>query len=154
MDRLLWQERERTLSTEPTQQTFSFLKPETVKAHLIGEVVSRLEKKGFQFKELKLHQISLKEAEQLYEVHKTKPFFEELVTHVTSGPVLLMLLEAPDAVETLRRIIGATNPRNAEPGTIRGDLSLSITANIIHASDSVSNAEKESSIFFPQHKHK
>lgn len=154
MDCLLWQERERTLSTESTQQTFSFLKPETVKARLMGKVISRLEKKGFQFKEVKLHQISLKEAEQLYGIHREKPFFKELVTHVTSGPVLLMLLEAPDAVETLRRVIGATNPRTAEPGTIRGDLSLSITANIIHASDSISNAEREASIFFPQHKHK
>jgi nucleoside-diphosphate kinase len=120
----------------------------------MGEVISRLEKKGFQFKELKLHHINLKEAEQLYGIHREKPFFKELVTHVTSGPVLLMILEAPDAIETLRRIIGATNPRTAEPGTIRGDLSLSITANIIHASDSISNAERETSIFFPQHKRK
>lgn len=120
----------------------------------MGQVLSRLERKGFQFKELKLHQINLKEAEQLYAIHREKPFFKELVTHVTSGPVLLMILEAPDAVETLRRTIGATNPRTADPGTIRGDLSMSITANIIHASDSISNAKKEASIFFPQREHK
>ena len=88
------------------------------------------------------------EAEELYAIHKGKSFFRELVSHVTSGPVVLMLLEAPDAVETLRRFIGNTDPRTAEPGTIRGDLSISITANIIHASDNSTNAEKESTLFF------
>ena len=98
---------------------------------------------------MQLHNITKKEAETLYGVHRTKPFFQELVDHVTSGPVLLMILEGSNAVDTLRKVIGATNPQTAEPGTIRGDLSLSITANIIHASDSLENAKKESSIFFP-----
>ena len=89
-----------------------------------------------------------KEAETLYSVHKAKPFFQELVDHVTSGPVVLMILEAPNAVDVLRKVIGSTNPQTAEPGTVRGDLSLSITANIIHASDSLENAKKESAIFF------
>ena len=144
MDYVLWEERERPLSD---QKTFAFLKPDTVKNRLIGEVLSRLEKKGFTFKALRLHQITHKEAESLYSVHKGKPFFQELVDHVTSGPVVLMVLQAPSAVETLRKVIGATNPLTAEPGTIRGDLSVSITANAIHASDSVENAKKESSIF-------
>jgi nucleoside-diphosphate kinase len=113
----------------------------------VGEVLDRLERKGFTFKQLKLHQITHKEAESLYSVHKGKPFFQELVDHVTSGPVVLMILQAPNAVETLRKFIGATNPLIAEPGTIRGDLSVSITANVIHASDSAENAKKESSIF-------
>lgn len=148
MDRLLRKERERTLSSQSTAKTFAFLKPEALKLKIAGEVLSRLEKKGFTIKQLRLHNISRKEAETLYSVHKDKPFFQELVDHVTSGPVLLMILEGSSAVDTLRRVIGATNPQTAEPGTIRGDLSLSITANVIHASDSLENAKKESSIFF------
>lgn len=146
MDGLLWQERERPL-TESNQRTFGFLKPDAVKNRLVGEALSRLERKGFVLKQIRLHQITHREAESLYSVHKGKPFFQELVDHVTSGPVVLMVLQAPGAVETLRKIIGATNPLVAEPGTIRGDLSVSITANVIHASDSPENAKRESSIF-------
>lgn len=148
MDCLLRKERERPLSNPPNNWTFTFLKPEVLQSRVAGEVISRLEKKGFTIKQLRLHNITRKEAESLYGVHKGKPFFQELVDHVTSGPVVLMILEGADAIDTLRRFIGATNPLTAEPGTIRGDLSLSITANIIHASDSFENAEKESSIFF------
>ena len=148
MDGLLREERERTLSIHPNNKTFAFLKPEALQSKVAGEVLSRLERKGFAIKQLRLHNISRKEAETLYSVHKGKPFFQELVDHVTSGPVLLMILESSNAVDVLRRVIGATNPQTAEPGTIRGDLSLSITANIIHASDSLENAKKESSIFF------
>lgn len=130
------------------EKTFSFLKPESLKQRLVGEVVSRLERKGLVLRELRLHQIKRREAEELYRVHKGKPFFQELVEHVTSGPVVLMVIEGPNVVDTVRKLIGATNPLLAEPGTIRGDLSTSITANIIHASDSVENAKKEASIFF------
>ncbi|HZY46249.1 MAG TPA: nucleoside-diphosphate kinase [Candidatus Bathyarchaeia archaeon] len=129
-------------------KTFAFLKPEALQHRLAGEVISRLERKGFTIKQLRLHNITKKEAETLYSLHKGKQFFQELVDHVTSGPVVLMILEGSNAVDTLRRVIGATNPQIAEPGTIRGDLSLSITANIIHASDSSENARKESAIFF------
>lgn len=146
MDRVLWQEREGPL-TETSQRTFAFLKPDTVKNRLVGEVLNRLERKGFTFKQLRLHKITHREAESLYSIHKGRPFFQELVDHVTSGPVILMLLEAPNAVDTLRKVIGATNPLTAEPGTVRGDLSVSITANVIHASDSAENAKRESSIF-------
>ncbi len=148
MDRLLRQEREGTLTNSSNQQTFAFLKPEAIRNRIVGEVVSRLEKKGFSLRQLRLHLITKREAEELYSVHRGKPFFQELVEHVTSGPVVLMVLEGPNAVDTMRRLIGATNSQTAEPGTIRGDLSLSITANIIHASDSMENAKKESSIFF------
>ena len=148
MDCLLRKERERTLSGQSNTKTFAFLKPEALQSKVAGEVLSRLEKKGFSIKQLRLHNISRKEAETLYTVHKGKPFFQELVDHVTSGPVVLMMLEGSNAVEVLRRVIGTTNPQSAEPGTIRGDLSLSITANMIHASDSLENAKKESSIFF------
>ena len=149
MDCLLREERERTLSSQSSStKTFAFLKPEALQSRVAGEVLSRLERKGFAIKQLRLHNISRKEAETLYAVHKGKPFFQELVDHVTSGPVVLMILEGSNAVDVLRRVIGATNPQTAEPGTIRGDLSLSITANIIHASDSLENAKKESAIFF------
>lgn len=146
MDSVLRQERERPL-TDSSEKTFAFLKPDTVRTRLVGEVLGRLERKGFTFRHLKLHQITRKEAEQLYSVHKGKPFFQELVDSVTSGPVVMMVLEAPKAMETLRLVIGATNPLTAPPGTIRGDLSVSITANVIHASDSVENAKRESAIF-------
>jgi nucleoside-diphosphate kinase len=148
MDRLLREERERTLSGQSSTKTFAFLKPEALQSRVAGEILSRLERKGFNIKQLRLHHISRKEAETLYTVHKAKPFFQELVGHVTSGPVVLMILEGSNAVDVLRKVIGATNPQTAEPGTIRGDLSLSITANMIHASDSLENAKKESAIFF------
>ncbi len=148
MDSLLREEREGTLSSGSVQRTFSFLKPESLRQHIVGEVISRLERKGFVLKKLRLHKISRSEAEELYRVHRGKPFFHELVDHVTSGPVILMVVEGPNAVEALRKLIGATNPLVAEPGTIRGDLSNSITANVIHASDSKENAEREASIFF------
>jgi nucleoside-diphosphate kinase len=146
VDSVLWEEREGTLSGS-NQRTFAFLKPDAVKNRLVGEVLSRLERKGFTFKQLRLHQITRREAESLYSEHKGKPFFQELVDHVTSGPVVLMVLQGPDAVGTLRKVVGATNPLAAEPGTIRGDLSVSITANVIHASDSAESAKRESSIF-------
>ncbi len=148
MDGLLRQEREGTLSSPSVQRTFSFLKPETLKQRLVGEVISRLERKGLILKQLRLHQISKREAEELYSPHKGKPFFQELVDHVTSGPVMLMVIEGPNAVETVRKLMGATNPLVAEAGTIRGDFSTSITANIIHASDSLENAKREASVFF------
>lgn len=154
MDRILRQEREGPLTTalhrtpSQTQYTFSFLKPEALRQRIAGDVISRIERKGLLIRELRLHRISRGEAERLYSVHKGKSFFEELVSHVTSGPVVLMLIDGPSAVESLRKLIGATNPLVADPGSIRGDLSSSITANIIHASDTVENAEKEASIFF------
>ena len=148
MDSLLRQEGEGPLTDQSGDWTFAFLKPDTVKKRLIGEVLARLEQKGFNFDQLRLHQITRKEAESLYSIHKGKPFFQELVDHVTSGPAVLMVLKGENAVETLRHAIGATNPLKAEPGTIRGDLSMSITANVIHASDSIENAKQESSIFF------
>ena len=104
MDCVLRKERERTL-TDSTQRTFAFLKPDTVKNRLVGEVIARLERKGFTLKHLRLHQITRKEAESLYSVHKGKLFFQELVDHVTSGPVVLMVLQGPNVVETLRKFI-------------------------------------------------
>jgi nucleoside-diphosphate kinase len=115
---------------------------------LIGEIVSRFEKKGLVLLGAKLIQMSSEQAQKLYEVHKGKPFFQELVSHVTSGPVFVMVWEGPNAVSLVRGLVGATNPLNATPGTIRGDFAISMTPNAIHAADSLENAKREMSIFF------
>jgi nucleoside-diphosphate kinase len=132
------------------ERTFSFLKPESVMRGLIGEIVSRFEKKGLVLVAAKLLQMSKEQAQRLYEVHKGKPFFQDLVSHVTSGPVFLMVWEGPSAVTVARNLVGATNPLNAAPGTIRGDFALTMTPNAIHAADSLENAQREMSIFFAQ----
>lgn len=131
-----------------TERTFSFLKPESVMRGLIGEIVTRFEKKGLLLVAAKLIQMSKEQAERLYEIHKGKPFFQELVAHVTSGPVFVMVLEGPNAVTVVRNLVGATNPVVATPGTVRGDYALNITPNAIHAADSIENANRELSIFF------
>ena len=130
------------------ERTFSFLKPESVMRGLIGEIVSRFENKGLVLVAAKLVQMSLTQAETLYDIHREKPFFNELVQHVTSGPVFLMIWEGPSAVSVVRNLVGATNPLNAASGTIRGDFALQVTPNAIHGADSVANAKREMSIFF------
>ena len=150
MDRLLRQEGKRKVSAKSlqTEQTFSFLKPESVMRGLVGEIISRFERKGLLLVAGKLIQMSAQQAEKLYEMHKGKPFFKELVSHVTSGPVFVMLWEGPNAIVVVRNLVGATNPVNAVPGSIRGDYALTVTPNAIHAADSKENATRELSIFF------
>jgi len=131
-----------------TEQTFAFLKPESVMRGLIGEIVSRFEKKGLVLLAAKLLHVSESQAQRLYKIHKGKPFFKDLVSHITSGPVFAMIWEGPNAVAVVRNLVGATNPANAAPGTIRGDFAISMTPNAIHASDSIENAKRELSIFF------
>jgi nucleoside-diphosphate kinase len=130
------------------ERTFSFLKPETVMRGFIGEIISRFERKGLVLVAAKLIHMSTEQAQELYEVHKGKPFFRELVSHVSSGPVFMMIWEGPNAVAIVRNLVGATDPANAAPGTIRGDLAIAVTPNVIHAADSVENAKRELSIFF------
>jgi len=130
--------------------TFVFLKPEAVRRGLMGEIIARIERKGLRIRAMRLHRMSREEAERLYDVHKGKDFFDRLVRHVTSGPVLLMVVEGPRAVEAMRKLIGATDPVEAQPGTIRGDYGLDITQNIIHAADSPERAVKEMRIFFTE----
>jgi len=130
------------------EQTFVFLKPESVVRGLVGEIVARFERKGLTLAAAKLIKMSEDQARQLYSVHSSKPFFQELVSHVTSSPVFLMVWEGPNVVAVARNLVGATNPLNAAPGTIRGDLALNVTPNAIHASDSIENAKRELSIFF------
>jgi len=132
------------------ERTFVFLKPEAIRRGLMGEIIARIERRGLRIRAMRLYRMSREEAERLYSIHKGKEFFERLVEHVTSGPVLLMVIEGRGAVEVLRRMIGATDPLEAEPGTIRGDYALDITQNIIHAADSPERAEEEMRIFFTE----
>lgn len=118
-----------------------------MRGHL-GEILQRIEQKGFNIIAMKLVQMNRSQAEQLYDVHRQKPFFNLLVSHVTSAPTLLMVVEGPNAVKVIRKLVGATDPADAEAGTIRGDYALDKTCNAIHASDSVENAAKETKIFF------
>lgn len=130
------------------ERTFSFIKPESVMRGLIGEIISRFERKGLTLVAAKLIQMSLEQAQKLYDVHRGKQFFQQLLSHVTSGPVLVMIWQGPNAVAVVRNLVGATNPAMAAPGTIRGDLALNVTPNAVHAADSVENANRELAIFF------
>ena len=127
---------------------FVMVKPDGVARGLIGEVISRIERKGLKIVAMKLLWMSKKQAEELYAVHKGKPFYEGLVKYVTSGPVVVMVVRGPKAVEVVRALIGATDPIKAAFGTIRGDFAMDISRNIVHASDSPENSLKERSIFF------
>jgi len=130
------------------ERTFTFLKPDSVMRGLIGEIVSRFEKKGLNIVGAKLIVVSAQQAEKLYEMHKGKPFYSMLISHITSGPIFAMIVEGPSAVTVVRKLVGATNPQEAAPGTIRSDYAVSITPNAIHASDSIDNAKREMAIFF------
>ncbi|MGQ4891975.1 MAG: nucleoside-diphosphate kinase [Candidatus Njordarchaeia archaeon] len=127
---------------------FVMVKPDGVARGLIGEVISRIERKGLKIVAMKLIWMTKEQAEQLYAVHKGKPFYEGLIKYVTSGPVVVMVVKGPKAVEVIRSLIGATDPIKAAYGTIRGDYAMDISRNIVHASDSPENSLKERSIFF------
>lgn len=130
------------------EETLIVVKPDGVKRGLVGEVVSRFERKGFTFKRLQMITMTRPQAEEFYSVHKDKPFFPELVSFITSGPVVGAVISGRDAVATVRRMVGATKSWEAAPGTLRGDLGLGYTDNIIHASDSAESFAKESRTFF------
>lgn len=139
--------REKEMSSS-TEETLIVIKPDGVKRGLVGEIVSRFERKGFVIKKLQMQILTKVMAEEFYSVHKDKPFFGELVTFITSGPVVGVVLSGRDAVATTRRMVGATKSWEAPAGTIRGDLSLGYTDNTIHASDSAESFTKESGVFF------
>jgi len=132
------------------ERTFAMLKPGIHQRRLIGEVISRLEKKGFNIIAMKQLHITEELAERHYGEHKGKDFYEPLVAFMTSGPSIAMVLERENAITTLRQIAGATNPDNADPGTLRGDYAVITRRNIIHASDSPESAEREISLFFQE----
>lgn len=131
-----------------TQKTFVMVKPDGVKRGLIGEVVGRIESKGYAIREMKLFTIHTELAEEHYGEHRERPFFAELVSFITSGPVVAMVVEGADAVLGMRQIMGATNPLEATTGSIRGDFATLIGENIVHGSDSPASAEREIKLFF------
>ncbi|MCW4006306.1 MAG: nucleoside-diphosphate kinase [Candidatus Bathyarchaeota archaeon] len=130
------------------EKTFAMLKPSTVARALIGKTVSYIEDKGLKIVAMKLTRVTQQQAAQLYAVHQGKPFYNDLVAFMTSGPIVAMVIEGDEAVTVMRTLIGATNAKQAQPGTIRGDLALSNQKNAVHASDSPQNANAEMQIFF------
>lgn len=130
------------------ESTLVLVKPDGVVRGLVGEVLRRIEAKGFRIAALKMKWLTREEAEQLYAVHRGKGFFEELVAHITSAPLVAAVVVGRGAVEAVRRMIGPTDPVKAEPGTIRGDLGLSLTKNVVHASDSLESAAHEIKVIF------
>jgi len=130
------------------ERTFSIVKPDGVARNLIGEVLQRFEKAGLKVVAARMQHLSQRDAEGFYAVHAARPFFKDLVKYMTSGPVLLQVLEGENAIAKNREIMGATDPKKAAPGTIRADLAQSIEANTVHGSDAPETAAKEISYFF------
>ncbi|HEX2909618.1 MAG TPA: nucleoside-diphosphate kinase [Chloroflexia bacterium] len=130
------------------ERTLVIIKPDGVQRGLIGDITNRLERRGLKIVGLKMMTISDELARKHYGVHEGKPFFPGLVEYITSGPVVVMAVEGKKAIETVRNTMGATNPVNAAPGTIRGDLAVEIGRNLIHGSDSPESAEHEINLFF------
>ncbi|NPA73204.1 MAG: nucleoside-diphosphate kinase [Epsilonproteobacteria bacterium] len=130
------------------EQTLSIIKPDAVKKGVIGKIIDRFESNGLRVAAMKKVELSKKDAEGFYAVHKERPFFGELVEFMTSGPVVVMVLEGENAVAKNRELMGATNPKEAKPGTIRADFAESIDANAVHGSDSLENAKIEINFFF------
>ncbi|WP_353661956.1 nucleoside-diphosphate kinase [Hydrogenimonas sp. SS33] len=132
------------------ERTLSIIKPDAVKKNVIGKIIDRFESNGLRIAAVKKVQLSEKDAGEFYAVHRERPFFGELVEFMTSGPVVVMVLEGENAVAKNRELMGATNPKEAAPGTIRADFAESIDANAVHGSDSLENAAKEIAFFFAE----
>lgn len=130
------------------EQTLSIIKPDGVQKNLVGEIYGRFEKAGLAIVAARMMHLSKAEAEEFYAVHRQRPFFRDLVSYMTSGPVMVQVLEGEAAINTNRRIMGATNPADAEPGTIRADFADSIEENIVHGSDGAETARHEIAFFF------
>lgn len=130
------------------QTTYIMIKPDAVERKLIGRVVQRFEDAGLTIDRMELGVLTREQAAANYAEHAGKPFYEGLVEYITSGPVVKMVISGPEAVAVCRKLMGATNPRDAAPGTIRGDYGLILDANIVHGSDSPDSAEREIAIFF------
>ena len=130
------------------ERTLSIIKPDATKRNLTGLINAKFENAGLKIIAQKRLQLTRSMAEKFYEIHKDRPFFNDLVDFITSGPVVAMEVEGEDAVSEIRRIMGATNPSDAEPGTIRADLATKLEENVVHGSDSEESAERELSLFF------
>ncbi len=131
-----------------TERTLSIIKPDAVAKSVIGKIYSRFEEAGLNIIAAKMTQLTRQQAEGFYEVHKARPFFNDLVEFMISGPVMIQVLEGTDAIKKNRDIMGATNPKEAKPGTIRADFADSIDANAVHGSDSSETARVEIAYFF------
>ena len=131
------------------ERTLSIIKPDAVANNVIGEIYTRFEKAGLTIVAARMKQLSRSEAEGFYAVHKERPFFKDLVDFMTSGPVMIQVLEGNNAVQKNRDLMGATDPKKADKGTIRADFAQSIDANAVHGSDSAENAAVEIAYFFP-----
>jgi len=131
-----------------TERTLVLVKPDGVQRGLVGEVIGRFERRGLHLVGLKLTRVTEDLAERHYEEHRAKPFFRGLVAFITSSPVVAMCWEGPGVIPIVRTMLGATNPANAEPGSIRGDLAIAMSTNIVHASDGPVSAEAEVALFF------
>ncbi|HED03457.1 MAG TPA: nucleoside-diphosphate kinase [Candidatus Fraserbacteria bacterium] len=132
----------------PTERTLILLKPDALERRLVGELIGRLERKGLTIIAIKLMQIKHSQAEEHYAEHRQKSFFAELIGFITRGPVVALVAEGPQAVRVVRQMMGATNPFEAAPGTVRGDFGLDLTANLVHGSDSLESAQREIARFF------
>ena len=130
------------------EQTLSIIKPDGVQKNLIGEIYGRFEKAGLRIVAARMMHLTKAQAEEFYAVHKERPFYRDLVSYMTSGPVIVQVLEGEGAIELNREIMGATNPANADPGTIRKDFAASIEENVVHGSDGPDTAADEISFFF------
>ncbi len=132
----------------PVEQTLSIIKPDGVEKNLIGEVLSRFENAGLEIVAAKMIHLSREQAEAFYAVHKERPFYKDLVSYMTSGPVMVQVLQGESAIDRNRDIMGATNPADADPGTIRADFAESIEQNVVHGSDGPETAAQEVKFFF------
>lgn len=131
------------------QRTFSIIKPDAVAKNVVGQIISRFESKGLKVIASRMKHLSRVEAEGFYGVHRERPFFKDLVEFMISGPVVLQVLEGEDAIAKNRELMGATDPKKADPGTIRADFAQSIDANAVHGSDAPETAAVEIAYFFP-----
>ncbi len=131
-----------------SDRTLVICKPDAVERRLVGEIVARLERKGLRISEMRMTTIGKELAGRQYAEHQGKPFYDDLVAFMTRSPVVVMIVEGPDAWQVVRTLMGATNPRQAAPGTIRGDLAVELTENLVHGSDSAEAAEREVALFF------
>lgn len=138
------------LLTAESERTLSIIKPDGVKNHHIGDIISRFEHSGLQVAAIKMVQLTPKQAGEFYKEHKERPFYGDLVSFISSGPVVVMVIEGDEAVAKNRKIMGATDPKKAEKGTIRADFAESIDKNTVHGSDSAKAAKSEIDFFFPQ----
>jgi len=130
------------------ERTLSIIKPDAVAKNVIGQIYSRFESAGLKIVEARMQHLTREEAEGFYDIHRGRPFFEDLVKFMTSGPVMIQALEGEDAINLNRKLMGATNPAEADPGTIRADFAKSIDANAVHGSDAPETAKTEIAYFF------